>query len=210
MKPSLRACFKVTFAVRARQPLPLFSQSSCPKMKLVCKQLRLSDTWFQTGFVVVFLCSINAAFFVWPDANFQKNLSIILLIDTFFLMVMFRNTQVWVTPQNNVRLTHTIFCVIPWRSRSIPHANMVHVTVKRISDRESWPNFTADLHWTENSLKGMLVTKSTTILQRRQGLSTSVAEAKQVAKSLGIKFVDNTNKKKFSTKQHTDPMEPDF
>ena len=181
-------------------------------MKLICKQLRRSDAWFQTGFVVVFLSAINAIFFLWPDAHFQRNLFIVLLIDAFFLIFLSSNLRVWLTPQNDVRLTHTIFGFIAWRSRLIPRAHLMHVAVKRVSDDESWPDCTADLFWTEDNGQGMVLRKSATILQRRQDLNISIAEAKQVAKSLGVKFVDNTKKKKFSTsnKQYVDPMEPDF
>jgi len=58
----------------------------------------------------------------------------------------------------------------------------------------TWPNCIAKLHWTESHAKKMISIESATILQRRQNLGDSVKEAKQVAKDLGIKFVDNTNK----------------
>ena len=179
-------------------------------MKLVCRQLRRSDTWFQTGFVVVFLGAINAAFFLWPDANFHENLFAILLIDAVILLFVFSNTLVWITTENDVRVTQTVLGFVPWRSRSIPHVNLLHVVAKRISDNEAWSNCTTELYWTENGARGMLVTKSTFILQRRQELALSVAEAKQVAKTLGVRFVDNTNEKASSTRQRTDSMEPDF
>ena len=179
-------------------------------MKLVCKQLRLSDTWFQTAFVAVFLGVINAAFFLWPDAKFQENLFLVLVIDAFVLAFVFSNTQVWITPQKDLRLTSTIFRFIQWRSRSIARSNLSHVTTNRISDDGSWPNCTTDLYWTETDGQGLIVTKSTRILQRRQELGVSVAEAKQVAKSIGVKFVDNTKKKVAPGERSPDFIEPYF
>ena len=179
-------------------------------MKFVCKELRLSDTWFQTSFVAVFLCVINAVFFLWSDANFHSNLLIVLLIDAFLLTFVFSNKRVWVTPENCVRLTSTIFGIIPWRSQSIPHAKLLHVTAKRVADDDSWPNCTADLSWTDHDRQGMIVTKSTTILQRRQELGISVAEAKQVAKNIGVKFIDSTHQKAAPARRSSDVFEPEF
>ena len=164
-------------------------------MNLICTQLRLSDTWFQVGFVAIFLCVINAAFFFWPDSRFWGNLLIVLAIDVFLLILVFSNIRVWKAPDNSVRLTYTIFGVIPWRSRFIRSECLLQVATRRITDDEAWSNCLTDLYWTEKSAKGMIVTKSTTILQRRQALGASVKEAKQVAKKLGVKFVDKTNKK---------------
>ena len=163
-------------------------------MELICTRLRLSDTWFQVGFVAAFLCLLNTVFFFWSDARFWENLLIVLAIDTFFLIAVFSNLRVWKTFENHVRITHTVLG-IPWRSRFIPQESLLHIAIKRVSDDEVWSNCLADLHWTETDSQGMIVTKSATILQRRQALDVSVTEAKQVAKSLGIKFVDNTNRK---------------
>ena len=164
-------------------------------MNLICTQLRLSDTWFQVGFVAVFLCVINAAFFLWPDSRFGESLLIVLAIDVFLLIFVFSNIRVWKAPDNSVRLTYTIFGVIPWRSRFIRPECLLQVATKRISDDEVWSNCVTDLFWTEKNAKGMIITKSVRILQRRQALGASVKEAKQVAKKLGVKFVDKTNKK---------------
>ena len=164
-------------------------------MNLICTQRRLSDTWFQVGFVAVFLCVINAVFFLWPDARFWGNLLIVLAIAVFLLIFLFSNIRVWKAPDNSVRLTYTIFGAIPWRSRFIRSERLLHVATKRISDDEVWSNCVTDLSWTEKNAKGMIITKSVRILQRRQALGASVKEAKQVAKKLGVKFVDKTNKK---------------
>ena len=120
---------------------------------------------------------------------------IVLAIDVFILIFVFSNIRVWKAPDNSVRLTYTIFGVIPWRSRFIRSECLLQVSTKRISDDEVWSNCVTDLSWTEKNAKGIIITKSATILQRRQALGASVKEAKQVAKKLGVKFVDKTNKK---------------
>ena len=178
-------------------------------MKLICKQLRLSDTWFQTGFVTVFLIGMNAFYFL-SNKNVNDNLHWILVIDAFLVMFMYTNQRTSMTPQNDIRLTNTFFGIIPWWFKTIPRDSLLHVAVRRDANGASWPNCLTDLYWTAKSRHGTVVTKSSTILQRRQDLGASVAEAKSVAKSIGIKFVDDTNKKLKSTNSNSHLEEPYF
>jgi len=169
-------------------PLEIFSS-----MKLICKQLRLADTWFQAGFVALLLCVFNGFFFLAPDHRFHENLFLILVIDAFLLLFVFSNCQLWINSDDNaILLRGTILGVIPWRSTAIKLSKLTHISAERVSSDETWANCLVKIHWSDTGNDGLLNSRTRTIMQRRQKLSATIAESKLVASELGIKFVDNT------------------
>ncbi len=171
-------------------------------MRLLCKQLRIADTWFQTGFVLLFLGCVNTACVVWPSA--ESSLILLMLANVFVLAFVLSNTEVWITDEKDVRLRNTILGFIPWRTRLIKKEHLQSVTAKRISDHEQWPNCIATLSWIQDNETENAGLRSVVILQRRQELGVSVSEAKRISKSLGIEFTDHTNKLVDDSIRHSD------
>ena len=168
----------------------------------VCKQIRFRDAWFQQSFVGIFLLSVNAAMFIWPDSVHTESLWMLYVMDVVLVFFVFSNVEVWQDSETkDVTIRKTMLGVIPFSRRVIRREQLSHLISKRAAaldhnrDKSQWSNFTAELVWHDSKTEPLIAVRSVLIMQRNQELSFSVKEAKQIASRLGIEFQDRTQKK---------------